>query len=106
VKWNLRLTAANRGIWKASDLQRALSEHGLHVSLGKMSALWAGQPQSVKLTDLDVICVVLNCTVADLLVPEPDAVTLPGESVGQATGTGPAQSVVPRGRPGRSLPPA
>ena len=26
MKWNLRLAAANRGIWKASELQRMLAE--------------------------------------------------------------------------------
>ncbi|GAA4290067.1 hypothetical protein GCM10023178_77420 [Actinomadura luteofluorescens] len=25
MKWNLRLAAANRGIWKASELQRMLA---------------------------------------------------------------------------------
>ncbi len=42
MKWNLRLTAANRGIWKASDLHRMLAEHGLVISAGKMSGLWSG----------------------------------------------------------------
>ncbi len=29
MKWNLRLAAANRGIWKASELQRLLAERGM-----------------------------------------------------------------------------
>ena len=37
MKWNLRLAAANRGIWKASELQRLLAE-ALVISAGKMSA--------------------------------------------------------------------
>ena len=44
VKWNLRLAAANRGIWKASELQRMLAEAGLMISAGKMSGLWSGPP--------------------------------------------------------------
>lgn len=28
MKWNLRLAAANRGIWKASELHRMLAERG------------------------------------------------------------------------------
>jgi integrase/recombinase XerD len=44
MRWNLRLAAANRSIWKASDLQRQLAERGLVISAGKMSALWSGQP--------------------------------------------------------------
>jgi len=39
VRWNLRLAAANRGIWKASELQRALADRGLVISAGKMSGL-------------------------------------------------------------------
>jgi hypothetical protein len=34
VKWNLRLAAANRGIWKASELQRMFTEAGLVISAG------------------------------------------------------------------------
>jgi len=55
VKWNLRLVAANRGIWKASELQRLLAERGLVISAGKMSGLWSGQPNTIKLDELDVI---------------------------------------------------
>jgi DNA-binding Xre family transcriptional regulator len=66
VKWNLRLAAANRGIWKASELQRMLADRGLVISAGKMSGLWSGNPNVVKLQDLDVICAVLaesrNCS--------------------------------------------
>src|SRR3982751_5181498 len=53
MKWNLRLAAAQRGIWKASELQRMLAERGLKISAGKMSGLWSGQPVSVKLSDLN-----------------------------------------------------
>ena len=75
MKWNLRLAAANRGIWKASELQRMLAEHGLVISAGKMSGLWSGQPASIKLDDLDVICAVLGCGVEELLIPEPGRCT-------------------------------
>jgi DNA-binding Xre family transcriptional regulator len=107
MKWNLRLAAANRGIWKASQLQRLLADHGLSVSAGKMSGLWSGSPASVKLGELDVICVVLGCGVEELLLPEPGKVTRPGEGEHQqapaAAAAGPA--VTPRRRDGRSLPP-
>src|SRR5258708_16286614 len=78
MKWNLRLAAANRGIWKASELQRMLAGHGLPVSAGKMSGLWSGSPASVKLDELDVICAVLGCGVEELLLPEPGKVTRTG----------------------------
>ncbi|MEU9165776.1 helix-turn-helix transcriptional regulator [Streptomyces sp. NPDC048424] len=108
MKWNLRLTAANKGIWKASELQRSLAEHGLVISAGKTSGLWSGQPVSLKLEDLDVICVVLGCEIGDLLVPEPEKVRRPGqeETVRAAVGLGTAApKVIPKRRDGRSLPP-
>ncbi|MBE1592321.1 helix-turn-helix domain-containing protein [Nonomuraea angiospora] len=74
MRWNLRLAAANRGIWKASELQRMPAEHGLTISAGKMSGLWPGEPASIKLDDLNVICAVLGCGVEELLIPEPDKV--------------------------------
>jgi DNA-binding Xre family transcriptional regulator len=104
VKWNLRLAAAQRGVWKASELQRMLAERGLVISAGKMSGLWSGNPASVKLDDLDVICAVLGCGVADVLIAEPDkvrsldTVTVAVAAIGA--------TVTPRRRDGRSLPPA
>ncbi|MHB1800061.1 MAG: helix-turn-helix domain-containing protein [Actinomycetes bacterium] len=108
MKWNLRLAAANRGIWKASELKRMLAERGVVMSAGKMSGLWSGQPNTVRLDELDVICAVLGCGVAELLLPEPDAVpeptraSAPGE---RAAAAGQERAVKPRSRSGRSLPP-
>ena len=106
MRWNLRLAAANRGIWKASELQHQLAERGLVISAGKMSALWSGQPVSVKLADLDVICAVLGCQVGELLIPEPDKVPRPGVVEDSPAATAPpGPRVIPRRRDGRSLPP-
>lgn len=105
MKWNLRLAAAQRGVWKASQLQQMLAERGLIISAGKMSGLWSGNPASVKLDDLDVICAVLGCGVADVLVPEPDRVRQPDATVGPVAAVAGA-GVIPRRRDGRSLPPA
>ena len=112
MKWNLRLAAANRGIWKASELQRMLAEAGLVISAGKMSGLWSGNPASIKLDDLDVICAVVGCDVGELLIAEPDKVVLIPESrdeqradaSGSSVSSGPA--VTPRHRGARTLPPA
>jgi DNA-binding Xre family transcriptional regulator len=107
VKWNLRLAAAHRDIWKASELQRLLAERGLVISAGKMSGMWSGQPVSLKLDDLDVICAVLGCEIGELLVPEPDKVAHPGQrQEPRAAEQAPTAAVVPRRRDGRSLPPA
>jgi DNA-binding Xre family transcriptional regulator len=96
--------AASRGVWKASELRRMLAEHGLVISAGKMSGLWSGQPQSIRLSDLDVICQTLDCTVADLMIPEPVAAAAPVEASAPPAVAG--AGVVPRCRFGRSLPPA
>lgn len=105
MKWNLRMAAANRGIWKASELQRMLAEHGLVISAGKMSGLWSGTPASVKLEDLDVICAVLGCPIGEVLIPEPEKVRKPGaEQEPKATAAG-APLVTPKRHDGRSLPP-
>jgi DNA-binding Xre family transcriptional regulator len=106
MKWNLRLAAAHRGIWKASELQRMLAEHGLVVSAGKMSGLWSGQPASIKLDDLDVICVVLGCQIGDVLIPEPDKVPKPGAGESPKAAAAGISTVTPKHRDGRSLPPA
>lgn len=109
MKWNLRLTAANRGIWKASELQRMLAERGLVISAGKMSGLWSGNPASVKLDDLDIICAVLDCGVADVLIPERANVADPvGHQPAQlaaVSGSSSPAPVTPKRRDGRSLPP-
>ncbi len=107
MKWNLRLAAANRGIWKASELQRLLAERGMVISAGKMSGLWSGQPNTVKLDELDVICAVLSCAVGELLLPEPVAVPEPAtDPANQSAGAvAEARAVTPRSRTGRSLPP-
>jgi DNA-binding Xre family transcriptional regulator len=108
MRWNLRLAAANRGIWKASELQRLLAEHGLVISAGKMSGLWSGNPASIKLDDLDVICVVLDCGVEELLIPEPGKLARsaaePERQPRTATAAAALPPVTPKPRGGRSLP--
>jgi DNA-binding Xre family transcriptional regulator len=108
MKWNLRLAAANRGIWKASDLQRLLAEHGLAISAGKMSGLWSGNPASIKLADLDVICAVLGCGVEEIMIPEPGKVHRLDEQQHETAGAvaSGGKAVTPKRRDGRSLPPA
>ena len=74
------------------------------ISAGKMSGLWSGQPNTIKLDELDVICAVLGCDVGELLLPEPQ--TVPEPATGQITGSvAQARTVTPRSRTGRSLPP-
>jgi DNA-binding Xre family transcriptional regulator len=106
VKWNLRITAAHRGIWKASEMQRLLAERGLVISAGKMSGLWSGTPNTVKLDELDVICTVLGCGIGELMTPEPGKATQPARDDGGAEVAADAgRQVTPRPVRGRSLPP-
>jgi DNA-binding Xre family transcriptional regulator len=108
VRWNLRLAAANRGIWKASELQRMLADAGLVISAGKMSGLWSGNPASIKLDDLDVICAVIGCGVQELLIAEPVEVAMADDQHNQqaASSARAVPQVTPKRRDGRVLPPA
>ncbi|MCC3332889.1 MULTISPECIES: helix-turn-helix domain-containing protein [Nocardia] len=106
MQWNLRLAAANRGIWQASQLQQMLAEHGLVISAGKMSHLWSGQPASIKLGDLDVLCAVLRCEVGELLIAQPLPTARPADEADTDTvAVNAPPPVIPRRRDGRSLPP-
>ena len=74
MQWNLRMAAAERGIWKSTDLRRMFADAGLDISAGKMSGLWTGTPTTIRLEDLDVICAVLDCEPSKLLIREPGKV--------------------------------
>jgi DNA-binding Xre family transcriptional regulator len=104
MQWNLRLAAAQRGIWRSSDLRRLLAGAGLEISAGKMSHLWSGRPISIRLDDLDVICAVLGCEPGDLLIRDPD-VARPADCENQPVSAANASAIRPARRGGRSLPP-
>lgn len=74
MRWNLRLKAAEAGMWKSSEFRRRLADAGLQVSASKMYALWTGTPTTIRLEDLDVICWVLECEPSELLIREPEKV--------------------------------
>ena len=111
MQWNLRLRAAERGIWKSTQMRRMLADAGLDISAGKMSSWWAGSPPTLRLAELDVLCAVLECTPNDLMTPEPDKVAAARPAAeNAATGEGASSGargpvVSPRfGKP-RSTPP-
>lgn len=113
MKWNLRWAAAQRDIWRPSDLLAAFEQVGFTPSLSKVAALWSGKPISVRLDDLDKICAALDCAVVDLLEAEPlPSVDRGEERTPRAVGDGaqvggPARPSPRPGRSGarRSLPP-
>lgn len=74
MQWNLRLRAAEKGIWKSAQMRRMLADAGLEISAGKMSSWWASSPPTMRLDELDVLCSVLACTPNDLMTSEPDKV--------------------------------
>lgn len=103
MRWNLRMKAAERGIWKSTLMRRLLAEAGLEISAGKMSALWTGTPTTIRLDDLDVICAVLDCAPTDLLICEPDKVAARRPAKAE---TGTAAPITPVLGRHRSQPPA
>jgi putative transcriptional regulator len=107
MKWNLRMRAAQAGIWKSTEMRRRLAAAGLEISAGKMSALWTGTPTTIRLDDLDVICAVLDCTPSDLLICEEDKIAArrPTEAE-SSTGTGTGSRLTPRLGRHTSVPPA
>lgn len=111
VKWNLRMVAAQRDIWRPTQLQTVLAEVGFTPSLSKVAALWSGKPVTVRLEDLDKICAALDCTVADLMQAEPEPHLASREQEERrVAGARPNRSSVVRPIPGmgrgpRGLPP-
>lgn len=110
MQWNLRMAAAERGIWKSAELRRLLADAGMEISAGKMSALWTGTPTTIRLEDLDVICEVLDCETSKLLIREPDkvaALRTAKAATGDEPGDGgvPGTSVQPRLGRNRTRPP-
>ena len=65
MKWNLRVQAAERGMWTSAEPRRILSDAGLEISVGQMSVLGTGTPTTTRPYDRSP---------TDLLVPEPEKV--------------------------------
>jgi putative transcriptional regulator len=105
MRWNLRMRAAERGIWKSTEMRRLLAEAGLEISAGKMSALWTTTPTTIRLDDLDIICSVLDCNPAELLICEPEQVAA-RRPTKTAKAAGEVTPINPRFGRNRSLPPA
>lgn len=103
MKWKLRWAAAQRDIWRPTQLLGAFEKVGFEPSLSKVAAMWSGKPVTVRLDDLDKICAALGCTVADLLEPEPVAIAVPDDQdTARAVGDQGAGGGAPRPRPRRS----
>jgi putative transcriptional regulator len=84
-------------------MRRRLAEAGLEISAGKMSRWWTTTPVSIRLEDLDVICAVLECTPADLMICEPGKVAALRPAAAE---TGTRTQITERLGRHRSVPPA
>lgn len=107
MRWNLRMRAAEAGIWKSTELRRRLAEAGLEISAGKMSGWWTTTPTTIRLDDLDVICSVLGCSPAELLISEPEKVATrkPDKAAEGTGGSAGPPPITPRLGRQRSEPP-
>ena len=110
MKWNLRMVAAQRDIWRPTQLMKAFEQVGFTPSLNKVAALWSNTPITVRLDDLDMICAALDCEVSDLMVAEPVATAAADHPEQRAAGeaaTGSPVRPTPRtsGTVKRRLPP-
>ena len=106
MKWNLRMVAAEQGIWKSTELRRRFADAGLEISAGKMSALWTGTPTTIRLDDLDVMCAVLDCSPSQLLICQPEQVAARRPTVAAAaTAVETVTAIKPRLGRNRSSPP-
>ncbi|MFF7899194.1 helix-turn-helix domain-containing protein [Streptomyces sp. NPDC007920] len=59
------MVAAQRDLWRPTEVLAAFQQVGFNPSLSKVAALWSGTPVTVRLDDLDKMCAALNCSVAD-----------------------------------------
>ena len=66
-EWRLRLLMAEHGMFKASDLQPRLAEHGIELSASQVWRLVTGRPERLNLRLLVVLCEILDCEPAELV---------------------------------------
>jgi putative transcriptional regulator len=100
IRWKLRMAAAQREVWTATQLRRLLAEKaGLELSAASVSALFTGEPAQVKLSTLAALCTALECTPNDLF--EVDITPVAAAARAPAVADQP-KSVSARGR---SMPP-
>jgi DNA-binding Xre family transcriptional regulator len=66
-EWRLRLLMAEHGMFKASDLQPRLAEHGIELSASQVWRLVTGRPERLNLRVLVVLCEILDCEPGELV---------------------------------------
>jgi DNA-binding Xre family transcriptional regulator len=66
-EWRLRVLMAERGMFKTTDLQPRLAEHGIRLSDSQVWRLVTGKPERLSLQVLVVLCEILDCEASDLI---------------------------------------
>jgi DNA-binding Xre family transcriptional regulator len=66
-EWRLRLLMAEHGMFKASDLQPRLAEHGIELSGSQVWRMVSGRPERLNLRVLVVLCEILDCEPGELV---------------------------------------
>src|SRR5439155_22252878 len=60
-EWRLRVLMAQRGMFKATDLQPRLADHGIELSASQVWRMVTGRPERLNLRLLVVLCEILDC---------------------------------------------
>lgn len=66
-EWRLRLLMAEHGMFKATDLQPRLAEHGIELSSSQVWRMVTGRPERLNLRVLVVLCEILDCQPGELV---------------------------------------
>lgn len=70
VKWKLRSLLAEKGMFKTTDLHRALKELGIELSREQVYRLVTTTPQRLNIDVFAGICLVLECSPNDIIEVE------------------------------------
>lgn len=66
ITWKLKTLASSKGIYRAKDLQRKITQKtGVVVSLQNICNLFKDKPKGVKLKTIEIICTTLDCRMSD-----------------------------------------
>lgn len=66
IQWRLKSFVSSRGIYRARDLQRKITEKtGIIISLQNICNLLKEKPLGVKLKTIEIICTALDCNMTD-----------------------------------------
>jgi DNA-binding Xre family transcriptional regulator len=75
LHWQLNQVLKTRGICTASQLQRLLEDQlGVNISRQALAKLLKKTPQTLRLDTAQMLCTVLQVSLADLLVMTPEPV--------------------------------